>query len=162
MITAILIPHDDDSPLQRVEINAEDLATIQGIVEGSFEVTNLDDPPASIFSNDEAMLWSLPYNLRATLLVWMLAKGLRGRINVAGNALLVGQADKNGRTKSVPRALVKLLLETDTYLIERQHRPDGPWVKDSHTFNNWVEAFNFAIVQEEKYAAIQDTRVLGA
>lgn len=161
MITAILIPHDEDSPLQRVEIDAENLETAQSIVDGSVEVTNLDEPPASIFSNDEAMLWSLPYNMRATVLVWMLAKGLRGRIHIAGNALLVGRADARGRTMSVPRRLVKLLMETETYSVERQHRPDGPWVKDSHTFNTWVKAFNYAIVQEETYAVIQDTRVTG-
>ncbi|MGJ5825980.1 DUF3846 domain-containing protein [Streptomyces ossamyceticus] len=162
MITGILFPCDEEQPIKRIEFDAENHTTIQEMVEGSFEAFNLDTPPASIFANDEAMLWSLPFNMRATVLLWQHAKGLRGRTYISGDAILVGSADGRGFTKSVPIELIELLLETETYGVEFLHRPDGPWSRKSLTFTDWFDAYNFAIIHEETYATVRNARVIRA
>ncbi|MFC8829006.1 DUF3846 domain-containing protein [Streptomyces sp. NPDC057137] len=162
MITGILFPADEDTPIVKVEVDAENLEVMQGIVEGKFEAHNLDSPPASIFSNDGAMLWSLPFNERATLLLWQHAKELRGQVYISGDALLTGMPDRRGFTKSVPSELVTLLLETETYHVEFLHRPDGPWSKSRTVFTNWLEAYNFAIIHEQTFATVRNARVVSA
>ncbi|MEU6757560.1 DUF3846 domain-containing protein [Streptomyces sp. NPDC046685] len=162
MITGILFPCDEEQPIKRVEFDAENVETIQSMVGGSFEAFNFDTPPASILANDEAMLWSLPFNLRATVLLWQHAKGLRGQAYISGDAILTGAPDGRGRTKSVPGELTELLLETETYAVEFLHRPDGPWSRKSLTFSDWLEAYNYAIIHEETYATVRSARVIGA
>lgn len=161
MITGILFPCDESQPLKRVEFDAENVETIQGMVGGSFEAFNFDHPPASILANDEAMLWSLPHNLRGTVLLWQHAKGLRGQAYISGDAILTGAPDGRGRTKSVPPQLIELLLETETYGVEFLHHPNGPWSRKSVTFTDWLEAYNYAIIHEETYATVRSARVIG-
>lgn len=162
MITGILFPCDEEQPIKRVEVDAENVEVIQGIVGGTFEAYNLDHPPASFLANDEAMLWSLPFNMRATVLLWQHAKGLRGRAYISGDALLTGAPDGSGRTKSVPPQLIELLLNTETYGVEFLHHPKGPWSRKAITFTDWMEAYNFAIIHEETYATVRDARVIPA
>ncbi|WP_060880181.1 MULTISPECIES: DUF3846 domain-containing protein [Streptomyces] len=162
MITGILFPCDEDQPIKRVEFDAENHTTIQEMVGGTFEAFNFDTPPASILANDEAMLYSLPFNMRATVLLWQHAKGLRGKAYISGDAILTGAPDGRGRTKSVPQQLIELLLETETYGVEFLHHPDGPWTRKATTFDNWFDAYNFAIIQEETYAAVRGVRVIPA
>lgn len=162
MITGILFPCDEEQPIQRLEFDAENVETIQGMVGGSFEAFNFDSPPASILANDEAMLWSLPFNLRATVLLWQHAKGLRGQAYISGDAVLTGMPDRSGRTKSVPSQLIELLLETETYGVEFLHHPDGPWSRKAITFDGWLEAYNYAIIHEETYATVRSARVIRA
>lgn len=162
MITGILFPCDEEQPIKRVEFDAESVETIQSMVGGSFEAYNFDTPPASILANDEAMLWSLPFNLRATVLLWQHAKGLRGRAYISGDAILTGAPDGRGLTKSVPGELAELLLDTETYAVEFLHRPDGPWSRKSLTFSDWLEAYNYAIIHEETYATVRNARIIGA
>ncbi|MFC8008972.1 DUF3846 domain-containing protein [Streptomyces cinereoruber] len=162
MITGILIPHDDEQPIKVVQVDAEDVPTMQGIVEGSFEVHNFDAPAGSIFSNDEAMLWSLPHNHRATILLWQHAKELRGHVYIAGNALLAGMPDGRGCTKSAPAELVKLLTETQSYRVELLHDPKGAWRPDRTPFDNWVDAYNHALITERTFATVKSARVVGA
>lgn len=161
MITGIILPSDETKPLKVVQVDAENVETMNGIVGGSFEVFNFDTPGASIFANDEAMLWSLPHNLRATLLLWQHTKGLRGQAYISGDAILTGAAALNGRTKSVPQSLVKLLMETKTYRVETLHHLSGPWHKRGE-FNNWMDAYNDAIIQERTFATVRSARVVGA
>lgn len=162
MITGILFPCDEEQPIKRVEVDAENVETMQGIVGGSYEAFNFDSPPASIIANDEAMLWSLPYNLRATVLLWQHSKGLRGQAYISGDAILTGAPDGRGFTKSVPQQLIELLLETETYGVEFLHHPDGPWSRKAITFTDWLEAYNYAIIHEETFATVWSARVIGA
>lgn len=162
MITGILFPCVEEQPIKRVEIDAENVETMQGIVGGSYEAFNFDSPPASIFANDEAMLWSLPFNLRATVLLWQHSKGLRGQAYISGDAILTGAPDGSGRTKSVPQQLIELLLETETYGVAFLHHPDSPWSRKAITFTDWLEAYNYAIIHEETFATVRSARVIGA
>lgn len=160
MITGILIPSDETQPLKLVEFDAENVETIQGMVGGSFEAFNFDSPPASILANDEAMLWSLPHNLRGTVLLWQHAKGLRGQAYISGDAILTGAPSQSGRTKSVPPQLIELLCETETYSVEFLHHPDGPWSRKAITFTDWLEAYNYAIIHEETFATVRSARIV--
>jgi hypothetical protein len=161
VITGILFPCNEEQPIKRVEIDAENVDTIQEMVGGKYEAFNFDSPPASILANDEAMLWSLPYNLRATVLLWQHAKGLRGQAYISGDAILTGAPDGRGFTKSVPQQLITLLLETETYGVEFLHHPDGPWSRKAVTFDGWLEAYNYAIIHEETFATVRSARVIG-
>lgn len=162
MITGILIPCDEAQPLRRVEFDAENHTTIQEMLGGSFEAFNFDSPPASILANDEAMLWSLPHNLRGTVLLWMHAKGLRGQAYISGDAILTGAPDGRGLTRSVPPQLTELLCETEKYGVEFLHHSDGPWSRKAVTFDGWLEAYNYAIIHEETFATVRSARVIAA
>ncbi|MET4669112.1 DUF3846 domain-containing protein [Streptomyces sp. PvR018] len=162
MITGILLPCDEDQPIKRVEVDAENVEVLQQIVGGAYEAFDFDTPPASIIANDGAMLWSLPHNLRATVMLWQHAKGLRGQSYINGDALLTGKPDARGRTKSVPSDLISLFLETETYGVEFLHHPDGPWSRKAVTFTDWLEAYNYAIIHEETFATVRSARVIGA
>ncbi|MFF2534471.1 DUF3846 domain-containing protein [Streptomyces cyaneofuscatus] len=161
MITGILLPCEEEQPIKLIEFDAENPTTIREMVGGTFEAFNLDTPSASILANDKAMLWSLPFNHRATVLLWLHAKGLRGQAYVSGDAVLTGVRDKRGRTKSVPDELATLLLDTESYGVEFLHRPDGPWSRRGTTFTDWFDAYNYAIVREASFATISDARVVG-
>lgn len=161
MITGILLPCEEEQPVKRVEFDAENHTTIQEMVGGTFEAFNLDEPPASILANDEVMLWSLPFNHRATVLLWQHAKGLRGKAYISGDAVLTGMPDGRGRTKSVPQQLIELLLETKSYAVEFLHHPDGPWSRKGVPFDNWFDAYNYAIIHEETFATVRNARVIG-
>ncbi|WP_431774550.1 DUF3846 domain-containing protein [Streptomyces cucumeris] len=161
VITGILLPCAEEQPIKRVEFDAENPPTVQEMVGGKYEAFNLDEPPASILANDEAMLWSLPFNHRATVLLWQHAKGLRGQAYISGDAILTGMPDGRGFTKSVPQQLVQLLLETETYGVEFLHHPDGPWSRKSLTFTDWFEAYNYAIIHEETFATVRSARIIG-
>jgi hypothetical protein len=162
VITGILLPCDEEQPTRRLEFDAENVETIRGLVGGSFEAFNFEEPPASILANDEAMLWSLPFNHRATVLLWQHDKGLRGQVYVSGDAILTGSPDRRGFTKSVPSQLIELLLETKSYAVEFLHHPDGPWSRKGMPFDNWFDAYNFAIIHEETYATVRSARVIRA
>ncbi|MEU6225037.1 DUF3846 domain-containing protein [Streptomyces sp. NPDC047042] len=161
MITGILLPHKEEQPLKRIEFDAENHTAIQEMVEGSFEAFNLDAPPASILANDGAMLYSLPFNHRATVLLWQHAKGLRGKAYITGDAVLTGMPDGRGYTKSVPEELVTLLLDTETYAVEFLHDPNGSWLRRAQTFTDWFDAYNYAIIHEETFATVRNARVIG-
>lgn len=161
LITGIIVPADEDQALKVVQVDAEDLPTMQAVVGGTIEAFNFDSPAVSLFANDEAMLYELPHNLRATLLLWQHSKGLRGQAYITGDAILVGMPDGRGRTKSVPSDFVKFLTETEAYHVEFLHHPEGPWYKRAE-FKNWPDAYNHALVQVRTYATIRDARVVGA
>jgi hypothetical protein len=40
-------------------------------------------------------------------------------------------------------------------------RPDSPWSRKTVTFTSWFEAYNYAIFQEETFAAVRRVRVIG-
>ncbi|MEV6422628.1 hypothetical protein [Streptomyces sp. NPDC051662] len=162
MITGILLPPDEDTPISKIEVDTEDTEAVENIVLGGYEVHNLISPPASLIGNEGLTLWDLQYNHRATILLWLHAPDHRYDTHVLGPAILTGRPDGTGKLTSVPGELVTLLLETESYRVEVLMDKYGPWVKDGLVFDTWVDAYNFALITAKTHYEIMDVRVTPA
>lgn len=160
-ITGILVPQDDEQPLQKVEFERGDIRTMQGYVGGTFDVIDIDNPPASIWFDDEGKIkaeWTP--NRRATLMLWVHSSAFRNFDVVAGNALLTGPPDKNGDTTSAPDHLLKLLFERCTLKVEVQTEEDGPWNGNEQWFADWESAYIYAVQLAERWSLVKEVRVV--
>ncbi|MCA1565855.1 MAG: DUF3846 domain-containing protein [Acidobacteria bacterium] len=137
-IRGILVPQDEEKPLSVVEFEQGDIRAMQGYVGGTFDVIDIDRPPASIWVNDEGKLiqgWTP--NRRATILLWIHASDFRGKDVIAGDALITGRPNDDGDTLGVPHELGKLLFEASAYRIEVQTEEGGPWTGNKMVYPDW-------------------------
>jgi hypothetical protein len=162
MITGIFIPADENQPIRYVEVDAEDVDAMQQIVGGKFEALNFSAPPAALFQNDDRRLLEIPFNRRATYLLWMHARHYRPTEVIGGDALLAGTPDGLGCTKSVPNDLVTLLLETETYRVEVLLTRESPWTADVLRFTNWSDAYEYGLTLLRLFPRLVDVRVVAA
>ena len=108
IVKGIFISADMEQPIKVVEFDRSDYTNIQKFVGGLFQV--LDIPNASIWINEEGKLIGLPFNLRASNLLYLYRSEFIGNDALVGDALVLGQADNEGNTLSVPDKFVDLLL----------------------------------------------------
>ena len=108
-ITALVVPCDEEEDIRKIEYEQGDIRFIQSVVEGTFTVTDLEQADASIFSNDEGLLLDLPFNRRATGMLYTFSPRHRGYTMLVGNCLVTGMPDEEGNTLAVPDELVKLV-----------------------------------------------------
>ncbi|MFE4370422.1 hypothetical protein ACFRMN_19685 [Streptomyces sp. NPDC056835] len=162
MITGILLPSDEDTPISKIEVDTEDTEAVEDIVLGGYEVLNFNAPPASLLGNEGLTLWDLQHNHRATILLWLHAPDYRYNTHVPGPAIITGRPDGTGKLTSVPSELVTLLLETESYRVEVLMDKYGPWVTESLVFATWMEAYKFALLAAQMHYEITDVRVIAA
>lgn len=160
MITGIRIPMDEAAPIERVEINAEDVSVMQTLVGGTFEVINMIPIKTSIFLNDEGKLMELPLNRRATLLLWLHVSNFRGQDHLVGDVVLTGLPGRTGRTKAVPKELLSLLFGTANYHVEVLTEQFGKWRARERDFTEWVDAYDYALQLAAKWPTIKSVRVM--
>lgn len=156
MITALFLPAEETQPVQKVEIDAEDVDAMQQIVGGRFQALNLVRPPASLFLNDSGNIDGLPVNRRATYLLWLHAKAHLGQTVIGGDALLTGMPDGRGNTKSMPAELETLLCNTEAYHVEVLPDKHGPWVADMLRFTEWADAYEYALMIPRLFGRIRE------
>ncbi|MGX9890027.1 DUF3846 domain-containing protein [Streptomyces sp. NPDC002276] len=68
------------------------------MVGGHLQVLNLERPAATMHLNNEGRLDGLPFNPRATALLWAHKLDLRNEDIIAGNALILGVPDRHATT----------------------------------------------------------------
>ncbi|GAB1509829.1 DUF3846 domain-containing protein [Actinophytocola sp. KF-1] len=127
MITAIVIPVDLDQPIRQQQLNASDLDAYRQIVGGNLELVHFAEPPAGMYINDEGKLDGLPFNHRATALLWAHNSAYRDRDVVVGPAFILGPPDHRGDDTSAPDDLVNLLFNTTRYRTQVQADGTGTW-----------------------------------
>ncbi|WP_151530612.1 DUF3846 domain-containing protein, partial [Rhodococcus erythropolis] len=66
-IQCLIIPADLDVLVQTMELEQGDIKTMQGIVDGRFQVLELEAQKASMFVNEEGKNIGLKMNQRATM-----------------------------------------------------------------------------------------------
>lgn len=147
-ISLIVIPalQTEAGSIRRVD--PIDLTTYQNLVGGHLEAVRLDDPPASMYINDEGKLLGLPVNIRATQLAWAHNEGLRGHDLLAGPAFVTGPVDREGLDTAVPQAYLDQLL------------PSGPWRVEVLAYGETRWATNAVeyVTREAAYAAARNLR----
>jgi hypothetical protein len=165
-INAIVIPADDDQPLDQRQVRPFGLADYHDLVDGDIEGVHLEQPPARMYVNEVGKVRGLPMNRRATLLLWMHNKAFRYSDEIlVGNALLIGPGDGHGNDTAAPDEYIRTLFTAERFRFEVQLTGDGRWQRHARTFDNWTEAYGFALgwaigPDDEQKSWIDDIRVV--
>jgi hypothetical protein len=159
-IEGIRIPWDVDQPMELLTLERGDISVYQRVVQGLFDVVDLERPPASLYFNDEGKLIGLPPNQRATLLMWLHNTRFIGHDLVVGDAFLIGGPDRQGNTATVPDELKRLLLDSRVFDVEVKEEQDDEWVREPMRFNDWTMAYGFAVALLMEHPALEHSRVV--
>jgi hypothetical protein len=158
-INNIVIPADNEQPLRQGELAAASIEDYQALVGGSVEAIPLGQPPARLYCNEEGKLIDLPVNRRATMLLWMHNRAFRGQDAIVGDVFLVGDTKRSLDT-SVPDEYVKLLFEPHTFSVDVRQQGNEQWSRNRPRFDDWVEAYAYALTLIRDWPAIEDIRVV--
>jgi hypothetical protein len=139
-ITAILIPASQEAPIKRRKLD-RNLAAYQDLVGGKIEPVDLNNPPASMYINEEGKLYGLPVNMRATHVEWAHNALLREEDIVMGDAFILGPVDRKGNDTSVPQAYIDLLFPPEPFRIEVLARGETIWAGNATTYDTWEQAY---------------------
>lgn len=160
VINSIVIPADRAQPLAQSELIAASLDDYQQLVGGLIQKVPLEQPPASMYLNEEGKLHSLPINNRATMLLWMHNRAFRYEDIIVGDAFLVGRADKRGVDTNVPDEYVERLFEARQFRVEVQARGDSGWHQDGAYLDQWTSAYAYALAVVEQRDQVADVRIV--
>jgi hypothetical protein len=90
-ITALLVPADEETPISAIEVDTNDIDSVERIVGGVFEVVDIERPAALVL-NENSVYMDLPFNKCATRLLWCHASQYRGHHFLVGPVLVTGAA----------------------------------------------------------------------
>lgn len=158
-VNSIVIPADTEVAMRREQI-APRLPDYQAITGGSIERVSLENPAASLYVNEDGKLLELPLNRRATLLLWMHNPAFRYRDAIVGDALLIGPVDGDGYDTKVPDELANVLFETKRFRPEVQVHGESGWHGNDRRFDNWIDAYSYALDLSRRWTAVRDIRVV--
>jgi hypothetical protein len=159
-INAVVIPANESELPRQHQLAVARLVDYQELVGGLIEGVALDKPPARMYMNEEGKLRDLPINRRATLLLWAHNRPFRYQDVIMGDAFLVGQPDREGSDTSVPEHYAHLLCEASTFHVEVQAQSDETWREMQGRFDNWPDAYEFALTLERSGYPAADFRVV--
>jgi hypothetical protein len=162
MPTAIVIPADREQPLRVEEIEQGGLAHCQRLVGGYIQVINLDNPPCSMYLNEDGKVQELPLNKRATAVMWVHNPVFFEHDIIVGDALITGPPDDQGYDTDVPKVLEQLLLNCEGVRIEIQKTEDGPWIATPGRYPSWSAAYMEAIEMMKTDDPIEAVRAVPA
>jgi hypothetical protein len=161
-IKGILMPVDQFAPISVVEFDQSDYTQITKLIGGTFGVTDTLRPDASVWYHDEGKILGLPVNRRASLFLWVHRTEFRGYDALMGDVLILGPADDEGNTTSVPDELVELLFNTKEYRYLVQTSGDDSWNGNGVTYDNWVDAYNGGLSLAERWTLVEHVKVVAA
>jgi len=90
MITGIVIPQDENSPLEERALDG--LPDYQAALGGWVEAIHIEKPSMTLFVNEEGKIRGLPRNARATALWWLLSPSIRQLDVIVGDTVLIGSS----------------------------------------------------------------------
>jgi hypothetical protein len=165
-IASVVIPADDDQPLDQRQVRPFGLADYHELVDGDIEGVHLEQPPARMYVNEVGKVRGLPMNRRATLLLWMHNKAFRYSDEIlVGNTFLIGPGDDDGNDTAAPDEYIRTLFAAERFYFEVRLTGDGRWQRHARTFDNWTEAYGFALgwaigPDDKQKSWIDDIRVV--
>lgn len=115
MVQGMHIPADDTLPLEVREF--ADIVAYQEVVDGWIEPVDINPLGITLFVNEEGLVRRMPFNARATFLWWYFVPDARNHAMLVGDAVMVGQPDRDGDTTDVPREVVELLTAKSGYRL---------------------------------------------
>ena len=159
-INCVLIPADEEAPIELIEIEQGDYKAYQERVGGNFECLNLDRPPSTFFAHDEAKLIGLPLNRRATLILWAHNDRYRGLDVLLGDCVLAGRPDQEGETLGCPDELIDLLFNTRAYRYMVKTINEDGWHGNARRYDNWLQAYHDGVALAERWALVESVKVV--
>lgn len=159
-INTIVIPANEQVEVRQEQIGPSNLPDYQRLAGGFIERVTLDDPASEMYFNEEGKLHELPLNRRATLLLWMHNPAFRYADYIAGDAFLVGPVDSDSYDTSVPDGFVRTLLEARRFRAEVQPQGEAGWYGNDLRFDNWVNAYSYALRLGQGWTQVADIRVV--
>ena len=144
MIKVVVIPADETRPLRLERMDAADLDGFQRLVGGLIQAVGLSEPDATVFVNEEGKNLGLPANPRATALAWLHNEALRGWDVLAGDAVITGPPDDDGRVTDTPRLLATFLLDAPVVRAQAM-RASGEWTDISDPAGDPFIAYQHAL-----------------
>jgi len=161
MATGAILPHDEDQALH-LEVLGK-LADYQTAVGGYIEPVAIKQPAMTLFANEDGKVQGLPVNRRATLLWWLLVPQARHRDVLCGNVVLVGPADKDGRSTDIPDEIRRLLFDARSFKIEVQTTDShDSWNGNSRVFVDYFAAVASGLSLADRWTAVEKVRVVAA
>lgn len=109
-IRVLVVPADEEQPIFVKELVDYDYRKGQEIVGGLIQPVDVEALEATIWANEEGHPLGLPWNKRATVILWMYAPEHRNVNVLMGDCYISGLPDDDGNTTSVPRLAVAALL----------------------------------------------------
>lgn len=159
-ITCLVIPADTQQPLVTRELSTADYDAYEEIVGGSFQVVYLDRPECSMYLNVNGKTDGLPYNPRATAILWAHNSAFRGADLLAGDILVVGPVGPRGKDLSVPDELVDLLLSRGPFKVEVQVDNENGWHGDDTRFHDVHVAYAAGANLAQRWTKVREVRVV--
>lgn len=144
-INSIVIPADDEQPLQQNELLTGGLADRQQLVGGFIQAVNLGEPPGRLYFNEDGKQMGLPPNKRATLLLWVHNPAFRHQDLIVGDALVVGPVGRWSTDTSAPDEYVRALFEATGFHVEVRPYGDAEWHEHPERFDDWIQAYEHAV-----------------
>lgn len=125
MVQGIIIPASDAEDMRAAAL--AQLEDYQRAVGGWIEALDIPGFGCTMYLNEEGLTRGLPYNRRATYLWWYHVPHAGGQARLAGDAVLVGLPDHDGRTTDVSPAARDLLLGSTLCQVQLQRLNSGQW-----------------------------------
>lgn len=127
------------------------------------EVVDIERPEAALVISESGLPRGLPFNKRATRLLWCHASQYRlARHPIAGPVFVAGRRNEDNQLTSVPDELLKLLLHTVSYKVEVQTHGDEGWYGNELRFTSWEDAYDAALSVALRWTAVVHVRVVPA
>lgn len=159
MSVGIVFPQDEDLPLLARDFDA--LADYQSAVGGYVETVAVGALDVTFFVNEEAKLFRLDINHRATLFWWLHMPGARHRDYIAGDAVLVGPANDVGETLGVPEPMRITLLESCAFAVEMKITGlEDTWHRNTAAHDEYFTAAAWALSLAERWRQVEAVRVV--
>jgi hypothetical protein len=160
-INTIIIPADDEMPLEQGKLDPMNIQSYQWHLGGTVQALDLDRPAASLYCNEEGKLEGLPFNGRATMLLWMHNPALRFHDAIVGDALVVGPVSARGRDTDVPDAFTQMFFGEPRLKVEVRVRDNPTWHGNDMRFRQWTEAYAYLLMFSRRWGrAVTDIRVV--
>ncbi len=167
-LRAVVIPHDDQSPVRIETITGSPLAAVQRLVHGSARTLRLGQPAATVYVNEEGGARGLPVNFRAAMLgqahraFTLSGEPCDARLFV-GDVVLLGPATGDGRDTSAPRELLDLFSHPGQFRIEvTVYTEPGRWYGNDRRFDDVSDAYASALSLARRWVLVQDLRMVPA
>ena len=157
MPKGILIPVDNSKPLE-----VRDFPHLEQALGGTVDRFGINRPDASLIQLESAPYLDLDTNRRGTLLRWAHATSTRGKHVTQGDVILLGSLTDQEGFEDVPQWYVRLLLETEHFMVHAQRLEDMLWRQHERVFDDWQQAYTSVLLHAERNAMVANIRVVPA
>lgn len=158
MAKGIYIPVEPDSPLEVREFAS--LEDYQQAVGGLIEPVDLVDVGATIYVNEEGLVYELPFNPRATFMWWLHVPAAKNKAILVGDAVIIGLPDHGGNTTGIPEDLERVLLHEGKFKLEVRVVGDPAWYTSAASFDSYHETCIYGLLVLERRLTAEEVRIV--